>query len=55
MNATGADSMYIDLIVWDSEDDPEGNVRHILGPGEVTLEEVEEVLRSHVWALRRER
>ena len=39
--------MYIDLIAWDDEDDPSGNVQHILGPGEVTIEEVEEVLRSH--------
>lgn len=27
---------------------PDGNTRHILGPGEVTIEEVEEVLRGHV-------
>jgi hypothetical protein len=40
-------TMYIDLIAWDDEDDPSGNVQHILGPGEVTIEEVEEVLRSH--------
>ena len=39
--------MYIDLIVWDPEDDPDGNTHHILGPGEVTIAEVEEVLRDH--------
>jgi hypothetical protein len=39
--------MYIDLIVWDDADDPQGNVQHILGPGEVTIEEVEEVLNDH--------
>jgi hypothetical protein len=39
--------MYIDVIAWDDEDDPQGNVRHILGPGEVTIEEVEEVLYDH--------
>jgi len=31
--------MYIDLILWDDADDPQGNVQHILGPGEVTPEE----------------
>ncbi len=39
--------MYIDLILWDDADDPQGNVQHILGPGEVTPEEVEEVLYDH--------
>ncbi len=39
--------MFIDLIVWDDEDDPDGNVEHILGTGEVTLEEVEEILSNH--------
>ena len=39
--------MYIDLIVWDDEDDPKGNVQHIVGPGEVTTEDVDEVLRAH--------
>ena len=39
--------MYIDLIVWDDEDDPNGNVQHIVGPGEVTTEEVDEVLNDH--------
>jgi hypothetical protein len=38
--------MDIDLIAWDDEEDPGGNVQHILGPGEVTLEEVEDVLRN---------
>jgi hypothetical protein len=36
--------MYIDLIIWDDEDDPQGNVQHIAGSGDVTVEEVEEVL-----------
>jgi hypothetical protein len=40
--------MYVDVIVWDAEDDPDGNYRHIVGPGEVTAEEVEEVLSGHI-------
>ena len=36
--------MHIDLIIWDDEDDPRGNYQHIIGPGEVTKAEVEEVL-----------
>jgi hypothetical protein len=36
--------MHIDLIIWDDADDPSGNLQHILGPGEVTDAEVEEVL-----------
>jgi len=28
-------------------DDPQGNFQHSLGPGEVTTEEVEEVLSDH--------
>jgi hypothetical protein len=39
-------TMHIDLIIWDDDDDPSGNVEHILGPGEVTKEEVEEVLQD---------
>ncbi len=39
--------MYIDLIVWDDGDDPQGNVQHILSPGEVSIEEVEEVLNEN--------
>jgi hypothetical protein len=39
--------MYIDLILWDDEDDPQGNIQHVVGPGEVTQEEVEEVLYYH--------
>jgi hypothetical protein len=39
--------MYYDVIAWDDADDPRGNVQHILGPGEVTLEEVEEVIADH--------
>jgi hypothetical protein len=38
--------MYVDLIIWDEE-----NEAHINGPGEVTVEDVEEVIyasrRSH--------
>ena len=39
--------MYHDLILWDDEDDPEGNYWHIVTTGLVTLEEVEEVISSH--------
>jgi hypothetical protein len=39
--------MYIDLIAWDAEDDPDGNFQHIVGTGEVTADEVEEVVRRH--------
>jgi hypothetical protein len=39
--------MYFDLIAWDAEDDPDGNYQHIVGAGEVTAEEVEEVLSNH--------
>jgi hypothetical protein len=38
--------MYIDVIARDDAD-PQGNVQHIVGPGEVTIDEVEEVLRDH--------
>ena len=34
-----------DLIVWDDEDDPRGNVQHIAANG-LTIEEVEGVLRD---------
>lgn len=34
-------------IVWDLEDDPGGNARHILDGHDVTLDEVEEVLRNN--------
>ncbi len=39
--------MYWDLILWDDEEDTDGNYQHIVGAGEVTVEEVEEVLGSH--------
>lgn len=39
--------MFIDVIDWDDEDDPQGNLWHIIGTGEVTKEEVEEVLYDH--------
>ena len=34
--------MYVDLIIWDDENEP-----HITGPGEVTVDDVEEVIRHH--------
>ena len=40
--------MYLDLIVWDAEGDPDGNYQHIVGSGEITAEEVEKVLANHV-------
>ncbi len=39
--------MKIDRIVWDLEDDPAGNVRHIAEHG-ITMEEVEDVLAGAV-------
>jgi hypothetical protein len=33
-------------IIWDLPDDPEGNVRHIEDGHDVTIDEVEEVLRN---------
>jgi uncharacterized DUF497 family protein len=35
-----------DLIAWDEEDDPRGNVQHIAANG-LTIEEVEHVLYDH--------
>jgi uncharacterized DUF497 family protein len=35
--------MFIDLVVWDDEDDPRGNVQHI-ADHDLTVDEVEEVL-----------
>ena len=37
--------MRIDAILWDQDDDPEGNVQHCADHG-VTREEVEEVLEN---------
>jgi len=37
--------MQIQRIVWDLDDDPDGNVQHIAEHG-VTVEEVEDVLRG---------
>jgi hypothetical protein len=34
--------MYIDLVIWDDENEP-----HIIDPGEVTADEVDEVIRNH--------
>lgn len=39
--------MYFDLIVWDDEEDPEGNHRHIVATGLVTPREVEDVIAAH--------
>ncbi len=39
--------MYYDLIVWDDEDDPDGNHRHIVATGWVTTPEVEDVIAAH--------
>jgi hypothetical protein len=39
--------VYIDLIIWDDENDPDGNYRHIVGTGEVTAQEVEAVISGH--------
>jgi hypothetical protein len=38
--------MYVDLFLWDEEDDPKGNVQHIAA-ADITPEEVEEVVRNH--------
>ena len=40
--------MFIDVFDWDDEDDLEGNTWHIIGQGEITVEDVEEVLHHHV-------
>ena len=34
--------MYVDLIIWDDENEP-----HITGPGEVTVDDVDEVIRAY--------
>ena len=39
--------MQVERIVWDLEDDPDGNVRHIAEHG-LAMEEVEEVLTGAV-------
>ena len=33
--------MYVDLVIWDDDNEP-----HIVGSGQVTIEEVEEVFTS---------
>ena len=38
--------MYFDLIVWDDEEDPDGNHRHIVATGLVTPREVEDVIAA---------
>ena len=37
--------MPFDLIIWDLDDDPDGNVQHIAAHG-LTIEDVEEVLSN---------
>jgi hypothetical protein len=39
--------MYFDLIVWDDEDDPHGNYHHIVTTGQVSEEEVADVIARH--------
>ena len=39
--------MEIDIIDWDDEDDLQGNLWHIIGPGELPQEDVEDVLYGH--------
>jgi hypothetical protein len=34
------------MIIWDHEDDPDGNYRHIVDGHDVTVDEVEQVLRN---------
>jgi uncharacterized DUF497 family protein len=43
---TGPATIDFDLIAWDDEDDPQGNVQHIAANG-LTIEEVEQVLHDH--------
>jgi hypothetical protein len=38
-------SMRFDSIIWDLDDDPDGNVQHCAGHG-ITKEEVEEVFQN---------
>jgi hypothetical protein len=38
--------IQFDLVAWDDEDDPHGNVQHIAANG-LTIEEVEHVLHDH--------
>lgn len=39
--------MHVDVFDWDDEDDLDGNYHHIVGTGDVTDQEVEEVVRNH--------
>ena len=43
--ATGPGMIDFDLIAWDDEDSPRGNVQHIAANG-ITIEEVEQVLHD---------
>jgi uncharacterized DUF497 family protein len=38
--------MFEPIVIWDLEDDPEGNYIHIVIEHEVSIEEVEEVLQN---------
>jgi uncharacterized DUF497 family protein len=44
-DATGPAMIDFDLIAWDDEDNPRGNVQHIAANG-LTIEEVEQVLHD---------
>jgi hypothetical protein len=39
--------MYVDIFAWDHEDDLDGNYRHIVDTDEVTVQEVEQIIRDH--------
>ncbi len=39
--------MFYDLILWDDEDDPDGNYWHIVVTGGVERHEVEDVIAGH--------
>jgi hypothetical protein len=39
--------MYVDLFIWDVEDDPDGNYQNIVGAGDATADEVEGVICDH--------
>jgi hypothetical protein len=45
--STGQRTVYYDLIMWDDEDDADGNYRHIVGTREVAVQEVEDVISAH--------
>ena len=47
--------MYYDQILWDDEDDPDGNYCHIVATGLVSEEEVADVISGHsgLWEISR--